>query len=266
MSWGAIVVGVVGGIVQLHQSAKNREAAQQLADDAKIKQEEAQKRLQAEKDKYKAMTFTNPYENLQNVYEDLTVNKQQAEFEAQQGAQQRANVLDSLRGAAGGSGIAALAQTMANQGQLQAQRIAAGIGTQEASLQRLAAGEASRLQRLERSGEAAKQQFGFDKQATLLGMEYGEATAANLEQQEMLANQREVDMAAQEANTKALMNVATTAATSDWEGAFGKTGLKEETTTQFTGKDDDYPANPSIGDFAEIDGKMMQYDGTQWVE
>jgi hypothetical protein len=34
---------------------------------------------------------SNPYANMQNVMEDLTVNQQQAQFEAQQGQQQRAN-------------------------------------------------------------------------------------------------------------------------------------------------------------------------------
>ena len=58
----------------------------------------------------------NMYANLENPYEDLIVNKQQAEFEAQQGAQNRANIMSNLQGAAGSSGIAGLAQAMANQG------------------------------------------------------------------------------------------------------------------------------------------------------
>ena len=63
----------------------------------------------------------------------LTINQQQAQFEAQQGAQQRANIMQGLKGAAGGSGVAGLAQAMAGQGQLQTQQIAAGIGQQEES-------------------------------------------------------------------------------------------------------------------------------------
>ena len=50
-----------------------------------------------------------------------------------------------LRGAAGTSGIASLAQAMANQGQLQAQRASASIGMQESQIQRLQAAEASKI-------------------------------------------------------------------------------------------------------------------------
>ena len=113
--------------------------------------------------------LSNPYENLENRYtgmanqfegmentmEDLTVNQQQAEFERDMFQQNQANTLGALRGAAGGSGIAALAQQMAQSGTLASQRAAASIGAQESANQRLQAGEASRLQQLER-GEAAR--------------------------------------------------------------------------------------------------------------
>ena len=72
--------------------------------------------------------FENLYEGMENPYEDLTVNMRAAEFQAEQGAQQRANILSALRGAAGGSGIAGLAQSLANQGAVQAQQISANIG------------------------------------------------------------------------------------------------------------------------------------------
>jgi hypothetical protein len=126
----------------------------------------------------------NQYEGMENVMEDVTVNLQQAQFQAQQGAQQRANIMNVMRGAAGGSGIAALAQSMANQGQLQAQQISASIGQQEAALQRATAQEAMRIQEAERAGaasvdlqqrqgEAMVQQAESGRAATLLGMEYG---------------------------------------------------------------------------------------------
>ena len=95
---------------------------------------------------------SNPYTNMQNTMEDLTVNQQQAQFEAQQGAQTRANVMDTMRGAAGSSGIAGLAQAMANQGSQQAQRASASIGQQESANQRATAQQAGELQRMERQG------------------------------------------------------------------------------------------------------------------
>ena len=51
----------------------------------------------------------------------------------------QANIMSDLSGAAGGSGIAALAQSMANQGSLQAQKASASIGAQEAANTKLAA-------------------------------------------------------------------------------------------------------------------------------
>ena len=95
---------------------------------------------------------SNPYAQMQNTMEDLTVNQQQAQFEAQQGAQQRANIMGSMRGAAGGSGVAGLAQAMANQGATQTQRASASIGQQEAANQQAAAQQAGKLQTMERQG------------------------------------------------------------------------------------------------------------------
>ena len=70
---------------------------------------------------------------MENTMEDLTINQQQAEFEKQQAMQSQANIMGQMRGAAGSSGIAALAQSLANQGSLQAQRASASIGAQEAA-------------------------------------------------------------------------------------------------------------------------------------
>ena len=95
---------------------------------------------------------SNPYAQMQNTMEDLTVNQQQAQFEAQQGQQQRANIMQQMGGAAGGSGIAGLAQAMANQGATQAQRASASIGQQESANQMAAARQAGQLQTMERQG------------------------------------------------------------------------------------------------------------------
>ena len=53
---------------------------------------------------------SNPYAQMQNTMEDLTVNQQQSQFEAQQNQQNQSNILGSMKGAAGGSGVAGLAQ------------------------------------------------------------------------------------------------------------------------------------------------------------
>ena len=94
-------------------------------------------KFEGQKNAYAGMK--NKFEDMENAFEDLTVNTQQAEFEAQQNQQNQANILSQMSGAAGGSGIAALAQSMANQGALQAQKASASIGAQEAQNQKMAA-------------------------------------------------------------------------------------------------------------------------------
>ena len=81
----------------------------------KQEQKDAQAEFDQQHARYSNQDLSNPYANMENVYEDLTVNTQAADFAAQQQAQGMANTMQSMKGAAGGSGIAALAQAMAGQ-------------------------------------------------------------------------------------------------------------------------------------------------------
>ena len=119
MSWGAIVVGGIGLIMNAQNQAKNRDVAEGIADDALAVQKEQQRLLEKQKAEYRRLEFKNPFADMSNFYEDLTVNQQQAQFQVKQGQQQRANIMQAFKGAAGASGVASLAQAMANQGQLQ---------------------------------------------------------------------------------------------------------------------------------------------------
>jgi len=157
---GVAVAAGASQVIMANQGRKGRIAEQQAA----------KAEMEKNKKAYEQIDTSNTYANLENKYEDITVNQQQAQFEAQQNQQNQANIMNQLSGAAGGSGIAALAQSMANQGQLSSQKAAASIGAQEARNQQLVAGEASKNQQLERAGEQVSQQRGIDKTATLLGM------------------------------------------------------------------------------------------------
>ena len=139
MSFILVGVAVAAGATQVimaNQGRKGRIAEQKAA----------AAEMEANKKAYEQIDTSNTYANLENKFEDITVNQQQAQFEAQQNQQQQANLMNSMNAAAGGSGIAALAQAMANQGQLSAQKASASIGMQEAQNQKLVAGEASRNQ------------------------------------------------------------------------------------------------------------------------
>ena len=156
-----------------------------LAGSGKRKRE--QRRAAAELAKRKSavegLSTANPYKDLENTMEDLTVNTQQADFMAQQNQQNQANIMQSMQGAAGGSGIAGLAQAMANQGALAAQKSSASIGAQEAKNKQLAAQEQARLNTLEARGEARSQDLQKDKAETLLGMAQQRKGAADAARQ-----------------------------------------------------------------------------------
>ena len=183
-------VAAAGGLTKLGMSLAGRKDRIEEQENAK----EAMKKRMTDYENLDTSNLNagvqNQFTNLENAYEDVTVNQQQAQFQAQQGSQQRANIMQNMQGAAGGSGIASLAQAMANQGQLQTQQISASIGAQEARNQGLMAGEASRLQGQEREGEVyadAQRRAGaetsrgleYSKTGTLLGMSQQRVGAAN---------------------------------------------------------------------------------------
>jgi len=141
---------------------------------------------------YGQQTFENPYANLQNTMEDLTVNQQQAQFQVEQQAQGQANIMQNLKAQAGGSGIAALGQALANQQSQAARQASIDIGRQEAANQQAAAAQAGQLQTLFAQGEDVKQQREMDLLATQLGMSA-----------EQLAGVRAEKMAAQQARADA---------------------------------------------------------------
>ena len=66
----------------------------------------------------------------ENVYEDIQVDTQAAEFASEQFRQQQANIMEVYRGTAGGSGVAALAQTLSNQAAKQAKDTSVNIAQQ----------------------------------------------------------------------------------------------------------------------------------------
>jgi len=191
---GAVAIGgmVMGGIANKKaqdQAKQNANDAKEIAEKSLEFQKEQQVKLDKQKDVYRAMEFKNPYENMENAYEDMTVNTQQAQFQTQQGAQQRSNIMEGLKGAAGGSGIAGLAQAMANQGQLQNQQISASIGAQESQQQVMKARGAASADLQERQGEGAVQDMERSRQSTLLGISMGESAGANAAVQQAQSNE-----------------------------------------------------------------------------
>jgi len=120
---------------------------------AKIENKAAKVEMEKAMDKYRNMDTSNPYLNMENTMEDLTVNTQAADMANEQSQIGMADTLGKMNQAAGGSGIAALAQAMANQSQIANQKASANIAQQEKNNQKAERTEASRIQGLEIEGE-----------------------------------------------------------------------------------------------------------------
>ena len=167
----AAIVGVGMGAAKLFGASKRKKAA--AAEQAKAK-----KAMDAKKKEYESLDTSNLNKNMENKMEDLTINQKGMELQNQQGQQQRANIMDNMKGAAGGSGIAALAQSMANSGQLAAQKSAAEIGNQEASNQQKSTSEDARIQDAKIAGEGASRTLKHQKTKGLMDMAAGQHAAA----------------------------------------------------------------------------------------
>lgn len=152
------------------------------------KRKREQRQAQAGYDKTLArlenMDTSNPYANQQNVYEDLTVNTQQADMLAGQQQQALGNTMQNLQGAAGGSGIAALAQSMANQQSQNLQQATASIGQQESQNQRLAMGQEAQMQQNMVEGDMLSRQMEASKTTGMLNRAGQRLSAANQARQQ----------------------------------------------------------------------------------
>jgi len=186
--------------------------------------EDSKAAYQKQLDVYKGLDTSNPYANMKNRYSgmenkfagmdnpmtDLQVNTQQAEFMGDQFQQSQANIMANMQGAAGGSGVASMAQAMANASAKFARQSAASIGQQEAKnnmlaqqnqakINMLTAQEDSKNQLMQAKGatmvdqsiakgELMSMQMEQSKQGTILGMDANRVAAAN--QQQMMAQQQ----------------------------------------------------------------------------
>tara|TARA_R110002049_G_scaffold82385_2_gene209698 strand:- start:221 stop:808 length:588 start_codon:yes stop_codon:yes gene_type:complete len=159
------LMGIAGGIIGGGKRRREQRAAQ--------------KEMNRNKARFENLDTSNLAANLDNAYEDLSVNTQAADFARDQAQQNNANIMNSMGGAAGGSGIAAMAQALAGAGNQQAQQAAVSIGQQEQSNQMKAAGGRMSIQNAEMAGAQASRNAEQNKVETLLGMSQQRLGAAN---------------------------------------------------------------------------------------
>ena len=159
------IPGIAKGIGSLFGGRKRRR-----------RERAAQGRRDRQMAAFEATEFTNPYERVQNEFEDLQVNLQSAQMQQQTAQQLTQQGLS--QGIEAGMDAASLAQRLSGVlGQSQ-QRIAADIGKQESMNERLAAQGAMKAQQLQAAGESQRQQLEMGKQSALLGMANQDLAAA----------------------------------------------------------------------------------------
>jgi len=162
----------IGGSIMKGISANKAKKAAAAA------QKTAKAEMDVKKKQYEALDTSNLNKDMENKMEDLTINQKGMELQSQKAAQSRSNIMQGMQGAAGGSGIAALAQTMANQGSKDAAAAGAKIGDQEAANQKAAAEGADAVQTAKIKGAKDSRSLQYNKTSNLMGMASGEAQAA----------------------------------------------------------------------------------------
>ena len=172
------IIGGLGGIASGIIGSRKR----------KEEQRQAQREFDRNKARFSMLDTSNVYTNMQNTMEDLTVNQQQAQFQAEQANQGLVNIMGGLQGAAGGSGIAALAQSLAGQQANQIRQASIDIGRQEQANQQAAAQQAANIQLYERKGELISRDAEREKVGTLLGMSQQRLAAANAAREQATQN------------------------------------------------------------------------------
>lgn len=174
MPIGAIIGGALPGLIQAGGSlfgAKKRKREQQAA----------QAQFDADQAAVRNFEFKNPYANLENTAEDLTVNQQATNVQAQQTDAALSQGLDAIVAGGGGAGGA---QAIANAALGAKQNIAADIAGQESANQAAAAQQAAQNQQLEAQGAQTQQNQQFGQLQGNLDQSGQRLSAANAAQQQ----------------------------------------------------------------------------------
>jgi hypothetical protein len=154
------IMGAVGGVAEMAGGLIGQRGR-------KKEQRAARGQYDERMAEFENLDTSNLAGNLSNPYEDATVNTQGADYLAQQQQQASANMMSNMSGAAGGSGIAALAQTMANQQGQQLQAASANIADQEQSNQQAFMGQEARNQTASVAGASAARGLEYEKSQAL---------------------------------------------------------------------------------------------------
>lgn len=130
------------------------------------------------KNVYSNIRISNPYRDMENEFEDLTINQPRANFEKATLQQSQSNILNTLRKSSGAASVSSIAQSLVEQGKIGRQRSVADIENQVNQNQLTSAQQQMELEKLSGSGENMAANFRKQQMAKLMG----------ISQQEMFKN------------------------------------------------------------------------------
>ena len=168
---------IIGGATQIVGSligSEKRKREQKAANDEFAQQKNA----------FQNQTFSNEFANLENTAEDLTVNQQASQFQAQQTDAALAQSMDAAiasGGAAGGAQAIAAAALQSKAG------ISSDLAKQESMNQAMRAQQAAKNQFTEAQGADDLQLRNYTKSQQLLNMASGRKNAADAARQQATA-------------------------------------------------------------------------------
>ena len=160
---------IIGGAAQIAGSLVGGGARRR-------EQRAANAEFASEKEAFQTQTFTNQYAGLENVAEDLTVNQQASQFQAQQ---TDAALAQSMQAAIASGGAPGGAQAIAQAALASKAGISADLARQEQKNQAMAINQAAKLQSMEAQGADQLQVREYQKQQQLLNMASGRKNAAD---------------------------------------------------------------------------------------
>ena len=154
-------------------------------------QQAAKAEMDQARQAFENIEYQNTYADLQNpysenIYEDLTVDTQAADYLKRQQQQSQANIMQNLKGVAGSSGVAGLAQSLANISAGQAEKASLQIAQQQRENEKLRLSGELRKQTaqgkvdlLKMEGEESRRKKEQQRIASLYGLSIDRMDAAD---------------------------------------------------------------------------------------
>lgn len=172
--------------------ARKKARAEWRENHARMDAQDSIKQLNHYKNMYSNLSTSNPYVNMENTMEDLTINQEQTQFQRQALQQSQKNILSTLRPSVGGSGVAALSQALVRQSERSEERLVADIAEQQVKNRTQALQQRERIQALAREGSKIPMEFRTQQIGAMMGMAQEQyASDKDLQQQYYSTLQRQ---------------------------------------------------------------------------